>query len=511
MTHLVRITRITALVCLLAPALWTQDVTAVVALVVIGSVWFLDDLLGGDGSRGSVAVEAVLVGIVSGSTLPVTTTVVAALAVPPFTAGVRRGPRLAWLALGVELAAALTSALVVGGTMTSLQARALTTWAVAGVGLAMIGAFFHSGTRRAPDPLTPYRDAQELIRQLIEVSDGLSSGLDPTALGTSMLDVVRDELPTTALVLYVPGGRDLTPLVATAHPATVGEVALRCWVERRPTIDGPAFAFPLAAGDSVVGVVAGRFSERVDPARIGVEDRVGELGRRLGPSAVGLDTALLFAELRDRATATERRRLAREMHDGLAQDIASLGYLADAVAASPTSPEQAARIEALRQGISAVVAEVRRSVVTLRTGVGEAASLGAALGAVARHLTESSGIPVHVTLDERETRLRPDVEAELFRIAQQAMTNAVRHAGATAINVHCRVRPPRSVITVRDDGRGLQPARPDSQGLDIMRERAALIGARLDIAERHPHGTTVTVRLGAVPAPLAPREETVTA
>ena len=512
MHRLVTIARVTALVVLLAPALWTRDLTAVVALLAVGGFWFVGELVDLR-NWASATTEALVVGAVCGVTLPSTTAVLGTLAVVPFTAGVRRGPRGAAVALGVGLGSALTVALVVGGRMTDEEARALTTWAFAALGLAMIAVFLHSTLWHAPDPLAPYHDAQGLIRQLIAVSDGLTSGLDPTTLGTSLLDAVRDELPTTALVLYVPGGRDLTPLVSTAHDPAVGEVALRCWVGGAPVLDGPAFAFPLTAGGSVVGVVAGRFSDRVDPDRIGLADRVRELGWRLGPSAVRLDTALLFTELRDRATATERRRLAREMHDGLAQDIASLGYLVDALAATPTSPEQAARIDALRRGITTVVSEVRQSVVTLRAGVDEAASLGAALGTVARRLTESSGVPVHVTLDERETRLRPEVEAELFRIAQQAMTNAARHAGASAIHVHCRVRPPRAVITVRDDGRGLQPARPDSQGLDIMRERAALIGARLDVAERHPHGTTVTVRLGPPrPAPAAaPREEAVTA
>lgn len=511
MTRLAWITRITAFVVLLAPALWTQDAAAVVALLMIGCLWLVVELSGLASSWPTIVVEALVVGILCGATLTSTTAVLAALVVPPFTAVLQRGPRTAWVSLGVELAAALTTGVVLNGPMRSDQALALTTWTVAAIGLSLIAAFLHSALRRAPDPLTPYHDAQELIRQLIQVSDDLSSGLDPAALGGSLLEVVGDELPTTGLVLYVPGSRDLTPLVTTSQPSGVAGVARTAWRDGDPVVATPVFAFPLTAGGSRVGVVAGRFSDRVDPARIGLADRLCELRRRLEPSAVRLSTALLFAELRDRATDTERRRLAREMHDGLAQEIASLGYLADALAASPSTPEQAERIAALRQAITTVVGEVRRSVVTLRTGVAEDASLGSALGTVARHLTESSGVPVHVTLDERETRLRPDVEAELFRIAQQAMTNAVRHAGATSIHVHCRVRPPRSVITVRDDGRGLQPGRPDSQGLDIMRERAALIGARLTIAERHPHGTTVTVRLGDVPAALTPPEESMTA
>ena len=176
------------------------------------------------------------------------------------------------------------------------------------------------------------------------------------------------------------------------------------------------------------------------------------------------------------------------MHDGVAQDIASLGYLVDALAIRATDPEQAARIDVLRERISAVVGEVRRSVLTLRTETSDQSeSLGSAIGAVARNLTEVSGVPIHVTLDERATRLRPEVEAELFRISQEAMTNAVRHARPSRVDVHCLVHAPEARITVTDDGRGLQAARSDSHGLQIMRERALLINAALAIDPR-PRG-----------------------
>ena len=133
----------------------------------------------------------------------------------------------------------------------------------------------------------------------------------------------------------------------------------------------------------------------------------------------------------------------------------------------------------LRERLTMVVGEVRRSVQTLRTEIGESDSLGTAIGSLARHLSASSGIPIHVTLDEQTTRLRPEVESELLRIAQEAMTNAVRHSGATAINVQCSVAPPtrrdrRQPTTAAGSARG----RDDSHGLEIMRERAALIGRR---------------------------------
>ncbi len=208
-----------------------------------------------------------------------------------------------------------------------------------------------------------------------------------------------------------------------------------------------------------------------------------------------LDTALLFSDFRDAASADVRKRLAREMHDGVAQDIASLGYLVDALAARPADEKQAKAFGVLRERITKIVAEVRQSVLTLRTSIGESESLGTAIGHVARHLSESSRIPIAVTLDEHATRLRPEVEAELFRIAQEAMNNAIKHAECTTISVHCEVKAPAAQITVTDDGRGMQKARSDSHGLKIMRERARLVGASLDIDDKAEGGLVVTVRI----------------
>jgi signal transduction histidine kinase len=114
---------------------------------------------------------------------------------------------------------------------------------------------------------------------------------------------------------------------------------------------------------------------------------------------------------------------------------------------------------------------------------------------LARRLGESSGIQIQVTADETTARLRTEVESELLRIAQESMNNAVRHARATRIDVHCTVNAPSAVLQVRDDGIGLGKGRPDSWGLEIMRERALLIGAELTIENAVPHGTVVRVEM----------------
>lgn len=498
-------------VALLVPVLWTRDTSGLVGLLVIGATWTALtalELRPSPASLRLVVVEALAVGTVCGVVVDHSQAVLGALAIAPFAAALHRGVRGAALSLALELLAVVVVSWVTAGDLTRDQGFGIFSWGMTALGLGLIGSFLRSSLRDTADPLAPYHYAQNLIRQLIDLSGGLDSGLDPVALGGAILSNVRDELPASVLSIYVPRGDTLSPLVTkTLLPgddiATSEDLAIEAWGVGAPVIDERVFAFPLATSAGTTAIVAGILSDRVDLAQLGVQDKIRGLMRNLDTTAVHLDTALLFAAFRDAATAEERRRLAREIHDGVAQDIASLGYLVDALRAGEHTPQQAERMDMLRDRITAVVAEIRRSVVTLRTSVGSAESLGTAIGSIARNLSEVSGVPIHVTLDEHTARLRPEIEAELFRIAQEAMNNAVRHAQATTIEVHCQVHAPEAQISVTDDGRGLQAARPTSHGLEIMRERALLINAALDIVEPPGGGLQVTVRIPATRIPVA--------
>lgn len=497
--------RIFGLLVLSIPLLWSREDTGLLALLTIGIVWsaaVTADRLGLNSTVVSV-VEAALVGAVCGLTLEDAPAILGALAVPPFVASLRRGPRGMALALSAELVTMVIIALLTHGPLDPGEGTGTITWVLTGVGVGLIGSFVHSAMPPPVDPLQPYRDAQALIRDLIGISGELTSGLDPVTLGTTIADAVHDQLPVTALVVQVPRDEELTPLVAETDPLetdtdVLHDLALATRRTSRPSVSGNAFALPLLSDGRLVAVVSGTVSSRLESKVVNLEARLDEVAERLAATAVHLETAMLFASFRDAATAEERRRLAREMHDGIAQDIASLGYLVDGLAAGSESPEQQARLRTLRERVTAVVTEVRRSVRTLRTDVDGSESLGTAIGGLARHLSESSGIPIQVTADERTARLRPEVESELLRIAQESMNNAVRHARPSLIEVRCSVEAPGAEIVVQDDGTGLGTGRPDSWGLEIMRERALLIGADLTIEDARPHGTVVRVR---VPAP----------
>src|SRR3954468_1403632 len=496
------------LIALLGPVLWSQDTAALISLIGIGGIWALTTLADWRQRLPGMLVstrEPAAIGAVCGFTIHHSLAVLGALAVPPFTAGLYRSLQGVSLALSAQLTAVVVISFVSFSGLSTDQGFGAFSWCMTGLGLGLVGTFLHSALNEKPDPLAPYHYAQGLIRQLIDISGGLDNGLDPVALGGAILSGVRDDLPCSALVISVPRGDTLTPLVTKAMGTSVNvaeceDIAVEAWAVGLPVLHDHVFAFPLNTEAGTTAIVAGVLSSRVDPAWIGVEARIRKLMRRLSASAVHLDTALLFSAFRDAATAEERRRLSREMHDGVAQDIASLGYLVDTLRVGVSSPEQAERIDMLRDRISAVVAEIRRSVVTLRTSVGQSESLGTAIGSIARNLSEVSGVPIHVTLDEHTQRLRPEVEAELFRIAQEAMNNAVRHAQASTIDVHCLVHAPQAVITVSDNGRGLQTARSTSHGLHIMKERALLINATLEIGETASGGLSVTVRLPGNPA-----------
>jgi signal transduction histidine kinase len=136
-----------------------------------------------------------------------------------------------------------------------------------------------------------------------------------------------------------------------------------------------------------------------------------------------------------------------------------------------------------------VVADLRLSIFDLRSDVSPSAGLGAALSDYVRQVGAKSDLTVHLTLREAPTRLSPAVESELFRIAQEAITNARKHASARNLWVDYWTEPPHAGLTVRDDGTGLRDGRDDSYGMSIMRERAKRIDAVLDIFDGHGQGS----------------------
>lgn len=491
---------------LLGPAAWARDDVGVLAIAAVGVIWAIALIVEAVPRPLVLTTElvaAALVGIVCGLAAGTSTTALGALAISPLTAGVFRGARAALGTLAVSTAALVVAATIADGGLAFEGAVAGFTWTTTGLGLGFIGASLH-GTLLRTDPLATQRRVQSLIRRLIHESEHLVSGHEPETLGAAILEQVRAVVPAATLLIQAPHDGVLAPVAldagALAPPDELATVSLadRAYAEGRPVRSVDGFALPLTSEGRVVAVVSGWFLPGVDVEAAAQLDLLSRLAARLEGPAIDLETALLFATFRTMATVEERRRLARELHDGVAQDLASLGYLVDAIAAGNIDPTYVGK---LRNRLTGVLEEVRRSLVTLRADSGR--SLGAGLDDLVRSLGPTTDIALFLALDEGPARLRPEVEAELYRITQEAIINALRHSGARTVQVRCRVDAPSAKITVIDDGRGLADARPDSHGLQIMQERARLVGADLQLTTRPGGGVVVQVRLPAGAAATA--------
>ena len=186
----------------------------------------------------------------------------------------------------------------------------------------------------------------------------------------------------------------------------------------------------------------------------------------------------------------ERRRIARELHDEVGQTLT--GVMLQVEGLAPTIPDHLReQLDELRETARHGTEEVRRIARRLRPEALEDLGLQSALAALATALGEHPRIAVRRHL-EPAPALTAEQELVVYRIAQEALTNVVRHADATSAELVLAHDNSRTVLTVADDGRGLAPGSlPSAHGIRGMRERAMLIGAGLTIAARAGGGTQV--------------------
>jgi signal transduction histidine kinase len=215
---------------------------------------------------------------------------------------------------------------------------------------------------------------------------------------------------------------------------------------------------------------------------------------------VAAQSALIWQRVKRETELQERQRMARELHDTLEQDLAGIGLSLEAAAqALPGSPKAAERHVALAlEQLSAGIEDVRYSVWSLRDPSFDPDDLAGALGELGRQLAKCSARPIAIDVKIHGARspLPPGVEDDLLRIGQEALTNAVRHGNANRITVALKYEPETFHLIVRDDGRGFDTTAavpPGHFGLVGMRERAQVIGARLEVHSRAGEGTQVDV------------------
>ncbi|HZM29753.1 MAG TPA: GAF domain-containing sensor histidine kinase [Acidimicrobiales bacterium] len=221
-------------------------------------------------------------------------------------------------------------------------------------------------------------------------------------------------------------------------------------------------------------------------------------------AAIAIDQARLFEDSRELALLQERGRLARELHDAMSQSLFSLQLSADTatrlLAEDPAGA--AAALATVRALAAQVSAELRTTVEGLRPADLERDGLAAALTTQLTVAGRAHDVPVDVEVGDLDG-LDPDDEHQVLRIAQEAVTNALRHASAGRVRVTLGPGAPDSrwalVLRVSDDGRGFDPQarglRARRLGLTSMHERAASLGGALTVTSAPGEGTTVELRV----------------
>jgi signal transduction histidine kinase/ligand-binding sensor domain-containing protein len=198
----------------------------------------------------------------------------------------------------------------------------------------------------------------------------------------------------------------------------------------------------------------------------------------------------------------ERNRMAREIHDTLSQGLVSIGLHLTAIDQDRSAERRRRNLEKARQLVEANLAEARRSVWDLHPQYLDRRDLLSGLRRVADDLRQDGKVAIDVSTSGAVRRLKPDVEKHIFRIAQEAMANAVRHGQAAHIRVELGFDGDRAQLSVRDDGRGFEAAAATAGfGLTSMRERAAQIDGLLRVESAPETGTSVTLGV-----PLPPRD-----
>ncbi|HMA47627.1 MAG TPA: PAS domain-containing protein, partial [Frankiaceae bacterium] len=356
--------------------------------------------------------------------------------------------------------------------------------------------------------------------------------------------VEATDMPACAVVLV--GGEPLDARVAGTHglpedyPALFDAAwragaplpALRAYDTQRPVVvrdveEDPALGtppggrwrgmvcLPLIARGTPVGAIKVLYRAGQDPDESGI----GFLQTVADQAAIAVDNARLFVHAQEKAALEERQRLARELHDSVTQSLFSMTLLARAgqlglerARVGPDSPVAQA-LRDLQELSRTALAEMRALIFELRPGSIAEEGLVVGLRKLVQALRARTSLPIEVYGPDEPLGLPPATEEQLYRIAQEALRNVVKHARASQATVRVDRTgdgTPGWTLEVGDDGAGFAPGgiRPGHFGLTMMAERTERVRGRLEVTSAPGRGTTVRVSVPAPPAdvgqPVAP-------
>ncbi|MCP3990878.1 MAG: sensor histidine kinase [Actinomycetia bacterium] len=211
--------------------------------------------------------------------------------------------------------------------------------------------------------------------------------------------------------------------------------------------------------------------------------------------ALTLANARSFRRLRSLAAAEERSRIARDLHDRLGQYLTYIALELERINGDrdQSSPD----LKQLHEDVQGAISEFRDTLIELRAAVTADRPLTVVLGEVVERFEKRSQVEVNLQVPSTSERLPAVVENEILRIAQEALVNVEKHSSASKVHLAWMITEGRGVLVVQDDGRGFDPSkgiRGSAYGLVGMRERAASVGAMLEISSQPGQGTTITVQ-----------------
>ena len=331
-----------------------------------------------------------------------------------------------------------------------------------------------------------------------EVLAGLGQDLEAAADIDRLLDAAVTEL-TTGLDLRDVSVRDLDRTVI----AGTGSTAPSAGADAHAAAGPETASIPLLAYGTAVGSLTYRAPDR--PLSAAEERLLHDLARQLGGA---LHARLLRQDLqraRERlvlAREEERRRLRRDLHDGIGPALAGLTLKAETARAllPPGSDSASRQLHDLSEEIRRTVVDVRRLVEGLRPPALDELGLAGACAQAVERLTAGSGLAASVQASDDLPALPAAVEVAAYRIVVEAVTNTVRHARARRCRVSIACIPAGLAIEVTDDGTGPAASGHHGHGLAIMRERAEELGGTVTVRDASP-GVTIQARLPAVTTP----------
>lgn len=286
-------------------------------------------------------------------------------------------------------------------------------------------------------------------------------------------------------ILVVPDlAEGLKPMLEATKDQKQKEVT-----ERFLTKYNALLAAPLVVGNKDYGAIALFYPK----AREFTDEEIAMVTAFSNQAVLAIENASLRAKTEQTAVEAERNRLARELHDAVTQTLFSASVIAEVLPRlwERDEDEGRRRLEELRTLTRGALAEMRALLLELRPKALAESDMGELLNQLAE-ATKVAQISTEVTV-EGECHLPVDVKIALYRIAQEAMNNIMRHSSATKAAIFLRCPSEQIELEIRDDGKGFDPQRVagNSLGLGIMRERAQAIGARFDIQSRSGQGTRI--------------------